>query len=58
MKNTRALGPDNAEIYSENSKAYIAELDLLNEEYKNIVDKVAQRGIINGKQLYARIFYS
>ena len=58
MKNIRALGPDNAEIYSENSKAYIAELDMLNKEYKNMTDKAAQRGIVNGKQLYARIFYS
>ena len=42
------LDPDNAEIYSENSKAYIAELDMLNEEYKNMIDKAAYKTILFG----------
>ena len=42
------LDPDNAEIYSENSKAYIAELNKLNEEYKNVTDKAAHRTILFG----------
>ena len=42
------LDPDNAEIYSENSTAYIAELNKLNEEYKNVTDKAAHRTILFG----------